>query len=278
MSVTAITPLRDLLTMSPDGLKRDQCYQKLPSYTLRDVDLAIAQLKDAGQVIELGIGRTAVLMMASHGKPKAMERLSQQPVNVHEPVVVMKPVGTLRPESAKGMIAAFLYEQRMGSTAWKTMTSREITKAMGETVSNVSMHLFQLEKEGYLEKTGSKGSFGYRWSAKYSFPYKGYGSTAPSPVITTKPEPVKEEKDVRPGPVVVVPPDTDAAQSAFQISKELLEKLQAREAELIQQFISGAKKLIRELTHEESVQLAQVEGKLLGIQEVMTLLEGEGVL
>jgi hypothetical protein len=293
MSVTAITPLRDLLTKAINGILREQVYTDLPTYSRREIDMAIAQLKEASQVVELGTGSKAWLTMSvnarssqttpdrtkAHPRPQQTadkQETKQTDTDKPSPEVKTKPVGNLRPQSDKGAVAVHLYEQQNDDGTWKFITAKDVAKALSG-IKSIGAQLCMLAKEGYLEQRGLRGSYKYGWSGQYTKPYKGYGATAPSPVITTKMDAeVIEEEAMRPGPVILVPPADDTP-SAFQISQELLNKIRQREDECVDSFMDGARRLIVSLDHANSVNLAKLEGRLLGIQEVLALLAEEGI-
>jgi hypothetical protein len=298
MSVTAITPVRELLNKHPNGLRRDQVYTKLPSYTIRDVDIAIAQLKQAGQVVELGSGRSASLMMADYQKPaastatfgkqsdkdegrlqkQALAREESKPVTETKPASNSKTFGSLRPHSDKGAVAVHLYERQNDDGTWIFMSAKEIAHDLSG-IKNLGYQLCTLAKEGYLEQRGTRGSFKYGWSGKFLKPYKGYGATAPSPVTITKAKLENVEKELmRPGQVILLTEPAPAVEAlSFKISQDLLKKIRQREDECTESFLDGARKLIMSMDHASSVELARLEGRILAIQEVLAMLAEEGI-
>jgi hypothetical protein len=296
--VSAITSLRTLLAANPSGVLKTTVYAKVTADNPTEIARAIKSLKDADQVIELGTGKTAYLVL-SNPLPSDMPKVEigvDDELN-HEPVVhrveaieepeakpepagnKIQPRGRLQATSTSGQIALLLFHAKNEEfDTWHFMTVKEIHKKLNATtkkeVGRINTALVFLVQNGYLERSLT-GRGAYRWADTYSFPFK-YLTTegkVPSPVVLLDNSEGKIPDTQEPMVAAYRQPATPDVQIVKTGDGGFAEKLAAMEIQAINDYITKGKRLAKSVSQEDSFYLAEAGGRLAAIQEIISEFE-----
>jgi hypothetical protein len=249
--MSALTSIRAKLTENPLGLTREDLIEKIPFEEPRDIDLALAQLKQHDQIVQYS-GK--YILKAMIGKSTTVSPNHGLHTEKSESFQIEK-----SHLSTAARVTNYLRDEA-GKDAERWIPVTEINRICSDGTKQgnqrVSVALYTLKGQSKIESKKTERGF-YRWKSAEKT------GQVHVPVLDV----LKEEEL----PAAETPPVPAPAEQRTQESRtiqSLLESLGDKEEKATKEFIEKCREYIESGSDDARVACARAEGRLTALQEL----------